>query len=137
MFNRQCLVGVVGAGGKKRDERDLLVRLDSVDVPLLPSEPGRKPINFHVEYGDQKLGNGRSGPPKISINFNLDGHLGLRQLHHRMMKKIRFCCTHSLRSVPASCKPENHFLSSSSSMQIAGTVGKVHPLLVNLERLPD
>ena len=42
----------------KSDDRDLLVRLDSVDVPLLPSEPGRKQINFPVEHEDQEFGNG-------------------------------------------------------------------------------
>ena len=36
-------------------------------------------------------------------------HLELRRLHHRMTRKIPFCCTHSSRSVPASCKPTTSF----------------------------
>ena len=47
----------------KFDDNDLLVRLDSVDVPLLPSEPGRK----QIEHEDQEFGNGCFGCDKISM----------------------------------------------------------------------
>ena len=63
----------------KSDDRDLLVRLDSVDVPLLPSEPGRKQIIFQVEHEDQEFGNGSFKSQLDSIAVSLSTWMGRRQ----------------------------------------------------------
>ena len=88
-------------GGKRFN---LLVRLDSVDVPRLPSEPVQ---HLHTNSNTNTQTNTNT---MLSHKFIWEGlrtglHLGLKLRHCKMTLRILFLCKHSSRSAPFSCKP--------------------------------